>query len=68
MGLASFNRMRKILAEEQKIKALEEKPVVEEKIEVAKVVEQPKEITEEVVEEQPKEEKPTTRRRNRNNA
>ena len=58
MGLASFNRMRKVLAEQQKVEALEEKPVVEEKIEVAQVVEP------EAVEE----EKPATRRRNRNNA
>ena len=58
MGLASFNRMRKVLAEQQKVEALEEKPVVEEKIEVAQVAEP------EAVEE----EKPTTRRRNRNNA
>lgn len=64
MGLASFNRMRKILAEEQKIKALEEKPIIEEKIEVAQVVEQPKEEIK--VEESEEEEKSTTTTRRRN--
>lgn len=60
MGLASFNRMRKVYEEAKKVEeAMKEQPK-EEKIVVAEVVEQP-------TEEQPVEEPTPTRRSRRRN-